>query len=148
MDSTASPAMTDVEDTQLSPTETQLADDPISPLPRYKPEAKDEDRGTSSANDTNILLAKPKARIEEDLSATHGTSPARPEDPVALAAASVDKLANLPTLANNTESEGQEYPKWVKVHSSQKVATVGSVPYQPREPWQHHNCSSKQCKRT
>ena len=44
VDSTASPAITDVEDTQLSPIETQSADDPIPPLLKYKSEAKDEDR--------------------------------------------------------------------------------------------------------
>ena len=44
-DSTTSPATTDIRDTQLSPTETQLADDTISLSPRYKPEAEDKDRG-------------------------------------------------------------------------------------------------------
>ena len=97
VDSTASPAMTDVEDTQLSPTETQLADDPIPPLPKYKSKAEDEDRGTPSAEDTTKLLAKPKAMIEEDLQAAHSTSPARPEDPFAPIAASIDRLANPPT---------------------------------------------------
>ena len=45
-------------------------------------------------------------------------------------------------------NEGKEYPKWIKVHSSQKSATVGSIPYNPRESQQHHNYSSRQQKRT
>ena len=43
--------------------------------------------------------------------------------------------------------EGQEYPQCIKVHSSQKVATVGSVPYKSGEPQQCCNCSSKWHKR-
>ena len=35
VDSTASSAMTDIKDTQLSPMETQLANDPIPPLSAY-----------------------------------------------------------------------------------------------------------------
>ena len=97
VDSTASPAMTDVEDTQLSPTETQSADDPIPPLPKNKSEAKDEDRGTQSADDTTILLAKPRAVIEQDLQAAHSTSPTRPKDPFAPTAPSMDKLPDLST---------------------------------------------------
>ena len=39
-------------DTQLSPMETQSADDTVSPLPWYKSEAKDEDRGTPPVDST------------------------------------------------------------------------------------------------
>ena len=95
-----------------------MANDPIPLLSVYKPEAKDKDRGTPLANDTTILLAKPKARIEKDLPAAQGASPARFEDLVAPTAALVDKLASPPTLANSMVSKGQEYLKWVKVHSS------------------------------
>ena len=90
-DSTASSGMTDVEDIQLSPMETQLVDDTISPLPGYKSEAKDEDTGTppadstaspakmdaedaqsglvetSPADDTTVLAAKSNAKIQKDL---------------------------------------------------------------------------------
>ena len=83
VDSTATPAMTDIEDTQLSPRETQLVEDPIPPSAGYKFEAKDENRWTPLADDTTVLLAKPKAVIKEDLPATHGTSPTRPDDLVA-----------------------------------------------------------------
>ena len=51
-DSTTSSAMTDVENTQLSPTETQLADDPIPPSPGYKYEAEEEDTVTPLADST------------------------------------------------------------------------------------------------
>ena len=170
-DSTASYAMTDIKDIQPSPTETQSANDPIplsamykpeakdedrgtqlvnDPIPQlsvYKPEAEDEDRGTQSVNDTTVPSAEPKARIEKDLSATWGASPARMEDLVAPTATWVDKLAGPPTLANSMVSKGQEYLKWVKVHSSQKVAAVGSVSYKPGEPQRCHNHSSKKCKR-
>ena len=56
-------------------------------------------------------------------------------------------MAGPPTPASHTVREGQEYPQWIKVHSSQKAAAVGSVPYKSGGPWQHHNCSSKQHKR-
>ena len=94
-------------------------------------------------NDPIVPSAKPKVVIEEDLPAIWGTSPARVEDPVAPTAAFVDKSANPPTLVNSIESEGQEYPKWVKVHSSQKAAAVGSAPYKHGKPQQHCNHSSK-----
>ena len=84
-------------------------------------------------NDTTIPLAESEAGIEKDLLATQGASPARLEDPVAPTSTLVDKLADPSTLANSTESEGEEYPKWIKVHSSQKVAAVGSVSCKPRE---------------
>ena len=147
VDSAVSSAMTDIKDTQLSPTETQSVNDPIPPLPVYKPEAKDEDRGIPLADDTTILSAKPKARIKKDLPATRGASPARLEDLVVPTTTFMDNLVHPPILANRTDCEGQECPKWVKVHSSQKVAAVGSVPYKPGEPQQHCNHSSKQCKR-
>ena len=144
-DSTTSPAMTDAKDTQPSPMETQSANDPISPLPEYKPE--DEDMGTPLADDTTVLSAEPEAGIQKDLPATQGASPARLEDLVAPTAILVDKLAGPSTLASSTVSKGQEFPKWIKVHSSQKAAAVGSVPYKSREPQWHHNCSSKWHKR-
>ena len=133
-DSTTSSAMTDIKHTQPSPTETQSVNDPIPPLSVYKPEAKDKDRGTPLVNDTTVPLAKPKARIKKALLATWGASPARLEDPVNPTTTLVDKLACPPTLASSTVGEGQEYLKWLKVHSSQKVTAVGSVPYKPREP--------------
>ena len=123
-DSTTSSVMTNIQNTQLSPMETQSANDPI------------------------ILLAKLKAMIEEDLPAIWGTSPDRVEDPVAPTATSMDKSADPPTLVTIMESEGQEYSKWVNVHSSQKVAVAGSAPYKHEEPLWHHNCSSKWCKGT
>ena len=43
--------------------------------------------------------------------------------------------------------EDQEYPQCIKVQSSQKTATVGSVSYKSGEPWWHHNLSSKWHKR-
>ena len=170
-DSTASSAMTDIEDTQLSPTETQSVDNPIPPSPVFKSEAKDEDTGTPPADstaspamtdakdtqpspvetppadDTTVLAAKPDAGIQKDLPATWGASPARLEDPVAPTAVLMDKLAGPPTPANHMAREGQEYLQWIKVHSSQKVAAVGSVPYKSGEPQWYHNCSSKWCKR-
>ena len=145
VDSTTSSAMTGIEDTQPSPMETQLMNDPIPSLSMYKPE--DEDRGTPLVNDTTVPSAEPEARIEKDLPANQGASPARLEDPVALSATLVDTLAGPPTVANSMVSEGQEYPKWVKVHSSQKAAAVESVSYKPGEPWWQHNHSSKWHKR-
>ena len=166
-DSTTSSATTDVEDTQLSPVETQLADDTISPLPWYKSEAKDKDMGTPLADsttspaktdaedtqstpvetplvdDTTVLVAKPNTEIQKDLSAAQGASPAKLEDPVGRTVVPVDKLASPPTLASHTVKERQEYLQWIQVHSSQKVATVGSIPYKSGEPQQCHNCSSK-----
>ena len=68
--------------------------------------------------------------IEEDLPAACGTSPARLEDLVAPTAASLDKLTNPLTLANSMESEGQEYPKWVKVHSYLKGSCCGKCTLQ------------------
>ena len=163
--------MTDVKDTQLSPMETQSVDDPIPPLPGYKSEAEDEDMGTPLADsttspamvdakdtqpspveapladNTTVPAAKPDTRIQKDLPATHGASPARLEDLVAPTTILVDMLAGSPTPASHTVREGQEYLEWIKVHSLQKAATVGSVPYKSGGPQWHHNCSSKQCKR-
>ena len=112
-------------------------------MPKYKPEAEDEDTGTPPADDTTVPLAKPKAGIQKDLPATQGASPVKLEDPVAPTAILVDKLAGPTPLACSMVSKGQEYPQWIKVHSSQKVTAVGSVPYKPREPWQPYNHSSK-----
>ena len=84
--------------------------------------------GLPSANDTTVPLAEPEAMIEKDWPVTQGARPARLEDPFAPTATLVDKLASPLTLANSMLSKGQEYPKWVKVHSSQKAATVGSYP--------------------
>ena len=87
--------------------ETQLVDDPIPPLPRYKFEAEDKDTGTLLADstaspamtdtkdtrpspvetplvdDTTVPAAKPNARMQKDLPAAQGASPARLEDLVA-----------------------------------------------------------------
>ena len=122
-DSTTSPTMTHAEDTQPSPVEAPLVDN------------------------TTVLAAKSDARIQKDLPAAWGASPARLEDPVAPTAILVDKLAGPPTLASGMVREGQEYMQWIKVHSSQKAAAVGSVPYKSGGPWWHHYCSSKQHKR-
>ena len=170
-DSTASSATTDVEDTQLSPTETQLADDTISPLPWYKSEAKDKDMGTSLADsttspakmdakdtqsspvetplvdDTTVLVAKPNTEIQKNLPAVQGASPAKLEDLVGPVVVLVDKLASPLTLASHMVKERQEYLQWIQAHSSQKVATVGSVPYKSGEPQQCHKCSLKWHKR-
>ena len=59
----------------------------------------------------------------------------------------VDELASPSPPASSVTSEEQEYPKWIKAHASQKVATVGSVCYKPREPQQCCDHSFKQCKR-
>ena len=157
-DSTASYAMTDVKDTQLSPPETQSADDTISPLPGCKSETKDEDMGTPPVDsttsptktyakdtqsgpvetppvdDTTVLAAKPDAKIQKDLPATWGASPTKLEDLVPPTVVSEDNLAGPPTLASHTIKERHEYPQWIQVHSSQKVVAVGSVPYNPEKP--------------
>ena len=160
VDFTASPAMTDVKDIQLSPMETQLVDDTIALLPRYKPEAEDEDTGTPPADFTTppamtdtkgtqpspmetAPVAKSNARIQKDLLAAWGASPVKLEDMVTPTTISVDKLASPPTPASCTAKERQEYLQWVKVHSSQKAVTVASAPYKHGEPQQHCNCSSK-----
>ena len=159
-DSTASSAMTDNEDTQRSPTETQLVDDPIPLFTTYKSETEDKNMGTPLTDSTTspaitdtkdtqpspveappvhgttVLVTKPDARIQKDLPATWGASPARLKDLVAPTTILVDKLAGPPTLASHTVREGQGYLQWIKVHSSQKVAAVGSLPYKSREPWQ------------
>ena len=170
-DPTASSAMTDVEDTWLNHTETQLADDTISPLARYSSEAQDKNMGTPPAgsttspaktnakdtqscpvetpleDDTTVLVAKPDAKIQKDLPSTWGASPAKLEDPVTPTTILVDKLASPPTLASQTVRKRQEYLQWIQVHSPQKVATVGSVPYKSAEPQQHCYHSSKQHRR-
>ena len=157
-DSTTSSAMTDVKDTQLSPTETQLVDDPIPQLPGYKSEAEDRDTGTPPADsntspamtdakvtqpspvetppadDTTVPAAKLDTGVQKDLSATWGASPTKLEDLVAPTVVSVDKLASPPTLASHMVRERQEYLQSIQVHSSQKMATVGSVPYTSGEP--------------
>ena len=93
-DLTASPAMIDAEDTRSGPVETLPADD------------------------TTVPVAKPNAKIQKDLPATQGASPAKLEDPVAPTAIPVDKLASPPTPASCTVKERREYLQWVKVHSS------------------------------
>ena len=93
---------------------------------------------------TTVLAAKPNAG---DMPAGLGASPTILEDLVAPTIILVEKLAGPPTLASHTVRERQEYLQWIQVHSSQKVAAVGSVPYKSGEPWQCHNHSSKQHKR-
>ena len=81
------------------------------------------------------------------MSATWSISPAKlGEDSVALTTW-VDQLANPPTPASSMGNEGKEYPKWIKVHSSHKVATVGSILCNPGESWWCCNHSSRQQKR-
>ena len=133
-DPTTSSVMPDIEDTQLSPIETQLVDDTISPLPGYKSEAEDEDMGTPPADstaspaktdakvtqsgpvetppvdDTTVLAAKPDAEIQKDLATAWGANPAKMEDLVAPTVVSMDKLAGPPTLASHMVKERQEYP--------------------------------------
>ena len=106
-DSTTSPATTDIRDTQLSPVETQLVDDTISPSLGYKPEAKDKDRGTPPVNsttspamadakdtwsgpvetplvdDTTVQAAEPNTEIQKNLPTVQGASPTELEDLVA-----------------------------------------------------------------
>ena len=115
--------MTDAKHTQPSPVETPPADD------------------------TTVPVAKPDARIQKDLAATWGASPTKLEDLVAPTAILVDKLASPPTLASCTVRARQEYLQWIRVHSSQKAAIVGSVPYKSGELWQYCNHSSKWYKR-
>ena len=123
VDSTTSPVMADVEDTQLSPVETPLVDD------------------------TTVMATKPDVQTQKDLPATQGASPTKLEDTAAPTVVSVDKLAGPPTPASHMVKESQEHLQWIQVHSSQKAATVGSVPYKSWEPQWHCNCSSKWHKR-
>ena len=111
--------MVDMEDTQLSPVETALADV------------------------TTVLATKLNTETQKDLPATQGASPTKLEATAAPTVVLVDKLAGPPTLASHTVKERQ----WIQVHSSQKAATVESVPYKSGEAWQCCNHSSKQCKR-
>ena len=60
-----------------------------------------------------------------------------------VSAMSVDKMAGSPSLAGQMGREKQDYPQWVQVHPSQKVATVGSAPSKCGEPGWHCNCSLK-----
>ena len=164
-DFTASTATTDTEDIQLSHMETQLVDDTITLLPGYKPEAKDEDTGTppvdfaalpamTNAKDSQPSpletppAAKHNTRIQKDLLATQGGSPVKLEDPVTPTTILVDKLAGPPTLASHTAKERQEHLQWVKIHSSQKAAAVGSAPYKHGEHQWHCHHSSMWCKGT
>ena len=146
-DSTTSPAMTDAEDTQPTPVGTPPVDSTTS---HAMTDAKDTQPSPVEAplvDDTTVPAAKSDARIMKDLPAAWGASPARLADLVAPTAIFVDRVAGPPTLACHTIREGQEYLQWIKVHSSQKVAAVGSVPYQSRGPWWCCNCSSKQRER-
>ena len=91
-------------------------------------------------DDPTVPSSIPEAEIEEDLSATWSTSPAKlGEDSVALTTVLVDQLTNPPTLASSMGNKGKEYPGWKKVHFSWKVATVGSIPYNPGESQWHCN---------
>ena len=74
-DLTASPAMTNVKDTQPGPMETPQADD------------------------TTVPVAEPDTKIQKDLPATQCASPAKLEDLVIPTKISVDKLAGPPTPA-------------------------------------------------
>ena len=121
VDSAASSVMADMGDAQLSPVETPLADD------------------------TTVLATEPDAGIQKDLPATQ--CPAKLEATTAPTVVPVDKLAGPPTLASHEVKETQEHPRWIQVHSSQKVAAVGSVAYKSGEPQCHCNCSSKWHKR-
>ena len=167
-DSTTSPTMTGIRNTQLSPIETQLADDTISLLLRHQSEAKIEDMGTppadftashkmADAEDTQsgpvetplmdnitVPVAEPDAKIQKDLMTTWGASPAELEDQVAPTNVTVDKLAGPPTPAGHMVRKRQEYPQWIKVHSSQKAAAVGGTSSKSRELRWHRNHSSKQ----
>ena len=109
VDSTTSSIMADMEDAQLSPVETPPVDD------------------------TTVLVTEPNAEIQEDLPATWGASPMKLEATAAPTVVLVDKLASPPTLPSHKIKGRQEYLQWIQVHSSQKVATVGSVPYKSGE---------------
>ena len=99
--------------------------------------------GTLPADDPTVLSAIPEAEIEEELSAAWSTSPAKLwEDSVALTTILADQLTDPPTPASSMGNEGKEYPEWKKVHSFHKVATVGSIPYNPGESQQCCNHSS------
>ena len=121
VDFTASSVMADMEDAQLSPVETRLADD------------------------TAVLATEPNTEIQKDLPATW--CPVKLEATAAPTVVLVDKLTNPPTLASHRVKERQEYLQLIQVHSSQKAATVGSVPYKSEEAQRLCNHSSKQCKR-
>ena len=148
LDSTALPAMTDIEDTQLSPTETQSVNDSIPLSSVYKPEAKDEERGFHQQMTPPFCWLNPKPGSRRTCQPPRVIALLDWKVWLPLTATLVDKLANPPTLANSMESEGQEYPTWVKVLSSQKAATIGSVPYTHRQPQWCCNHSSKHYKRT
>ena len=106
-DSTTSPVMADTGDTQLSPVETPPADD------------------------TTVPMAKPDTKIKKDLPTAWGASHAELEDQVTPTTMLVDKLAGPPNPASHRVRERQQYPQWIKVHSSLKVATVGGNPLNP-----------------
>ena len=117
VDSTTSSVMADVEDAQLSPVETPLADD------------------------TTVLVTKLDAEIQKELPATQ--YPAKLEVTAAPTVVLVDKLTDPPSLASHEVKERQEYLQWIQVHSSQKVVTVGNVSNKSGEAQWCCNCSLK-----
>ena len=71
---------------------------------------------------------------------------------VTISTALADEPANPPTPLKTTGDARSptelEYLRWVKVHSSNMAASVGSIPYNPGDLWQcHHNHSSSWWKR-
>ena len=98
---------------------------------------------TPPVEDTTVPLAEPNTKTQKDLPTSWAASPAKLENQVTPTVRSVDKLAGPPTPSGHTVKERQEYPQWMKVHSSQKVAAMGVAPYKSGEWKQHHDHSSK-----
>ena len=94
--------------------------------------------------------------VSENMSAALITTPAKSEEElvalVTTLAVSVDEPANPPTPLETTGDvrslKELEYQKWVRVHPSHMVASVGSIPSNLGDlRWCCHNCSSSWQKR-
>ena len=90
------------------------------------------------AVDSSTVLAVVLS-VLENVSATPIATPATSEDElvthVTISAALADEPADPPTSLKTTGNERSptelEYPRWVKVHSSHMMASVGSIPCNP-----------------
>ena len=140
---------------------TTFSDHDVFEGPAHKlPEAEVEE--TTQPNpieppvaDSPAVLATAPSEPENVSAALIATPATSEEESVALViipAALVDELADpatpLKTAGNARSPTKSEYPRWVKVHSSHMVASVGSIPCNPGDlRWCHHNHSSSQQKR-
>ena len=106
------------------------------------------------ADSPTVLAVVPS--IPENMSATLIATPATSEEElvacITISATLADDPAN-PTTPSNTTGDARnpiemEYLRWVKVHLSCMVASVGSIPCNPGDlRWHNCNHSSSQCKR-